>query len=338
MTLSNGHKTKAGLLALLGAATLAAATGITLASSAAQDSGNITVGLIVKDTQVPFWLEMRKQALEEAKVKHVTLIFVAGRYAGDNTTQVNAIENMITRHVNAIAVAPSESAGIVPAIRKAQAAGIPVIAVDTATEPLDVVKSFIASDSYNAGLLQGKWAYAALNGNKPVIVMMHGQLGSQVDTDRANGFLAGFGHNAKAHIVASEATGGIAGPTQTATENVLTAHPDVNVIWNIDDDGSIGAGTAASHAGLTKNILITGMDGGCPQIKALSNGAFQMDVMQFPGNEGKIAVDEMVDLANHKSVPPMVDAGEQAITDAPQVGVPSKPASWGLVHCFGSPD
>ena len=81
----------------------------------------ITIGLIVKDLQVPFWLEMRKQAMEEAKAQSVTLLFEAGRYAGDNTTQVNAIENMITRGVKAIAVAPSESAGIVPAIRKAEA-------------------------------------------------------------------------------------------------------------------------------------------------------------------------------------------------------------------------
>jgi fructose transport system substrate-binding protein len=328
-TLSTAH------LVLLASTVVAGSVAAIATPSSAQSNSKITVALIVKDTQVPFWLEMRKQAFEEAKAKNVTLIFVAGRYAGDNTTQVNAIENMITRHVNAIAVAPSESAGIVPAIRKAQAAGIPVIAVDTATDPLDVVKSFIASDSYNAGLLEGKWASAALHGKKPVIAMMHGQLGSQVDTDRANGFLMGFGPDAKQYIVASVATGGIAGPTQTATENVLTAHPDVNVIWNIDDDGSVGAGTAASHAGLSKQILITGMDGGCPQIKALSNGSFQMDVMQFPGNEGQIAVDEMIDLANHKPVPPKVDAGEKAITDSPQTGLPSEPASWGLLHCFG---
>lgn len=336
MTVSRRFRVNAaGWLTLAGMTSLAgvAASAATPANTPKEE--NITVGLIVKDTQVPFWLEMRKQAMAEAKAKNVTLLFVAGRYAGDNTTQVNAIENMITRHVNAIAVAPSESSGIVPAIRKAEAAGIPVIAVDTATSPPNVVKSFIASNSYQAGVLEGKWAYAALNGKKPVIAMMHGQLGSEVDTDRADGFLAGFGHNAKAYIVASQATGGIAGPTQTATENVLTAHPDVNVVWNIDDDGAVGAGTAAAHAGLSKQILITGMDGGCPQVKALSNGVFQMDVMQFPGNEGKIAVDEMVHLAKHQSVPATVDAGEQAITNTPEPGVPSESVSWGLSHCFG---
>ena len=325
----------AGWLVLAGTTALTGAAAFAATSLTASSDADITVGLIVKDTQVPFWLEMRKQAMEEAKAKHVTLLFAAGRYAGDNTTQVNAIENMITRHVNAIAIAPSESSGIVPTIRKAEAAGIPVIAVDTATNPADVVKSFIASDSYQAGVLEGKWAYAALEGRKPVIAMMHGQLGSEVDSDRANGFLAGFGHNAKEDIIASQATGGIAGPTQTATENVLTAHPDVNVIWNIDDDGSVGAGTAVAHAGVSKQILITGMDGGCPQVKALSEGTFQMDVMQFPGNEGKIAVDEMILLANHQSVPTKVDAGEQVITNTPEPGVPSKSASWGLAHCFG---
>jgi len=321
--------------AFVGCTTLASVLALITTTHISTAEEPITVGLIVKDLQVPFWLEMRKQAMEEAKVQNDTLIFEAGRYAGDNTTQVNAIENMITQGVKAIAVAPSESAGIVPAIRKAEAAGIPVIAVDTATDPADAVRSFIAADSYKAGVLQGKWARAALRGKTPVIAMMHGQLGSQVDTDRANGFLEGFGPEANKYIVASVATGGIADKTQTATENVLTAHPDVNVIWNIDDDGSIGAGTATAHAGLTGKILITGMDGGCPQVKALSDGAFQLDILQFPGNEGKLAVDELVKLARGQSVPPKLDAGVEAITDDPQPEVPSKPVKWGLSNCFG---
>jgi fructose transport system substrate-binding protein len=232
-------------------------------------------------------------------------------------------------------VAPSESAGIVPAIRKAEAAGIPVIAVDTATDPPDAVRSFIAADSSQAGVLQGKWAHVALKGKTPVIAMMHGQLGSQVDTDRAKGFLEGFGPDADKYVVASVATGGIAGPTQTATENVLTTHPDVNVIWNIDDDGAVGAGTAVARAGLTGKILITGMDGGCPQVKAMKAGTFQLNVLQFPGNIGKLAVDSLVKLARGESVPSKVDAGLQAITDDPQPDVPSKPVEWGLSNCFG---
>ena len=210
-----------------------------------------------------------------------------------------------------------------------------MIAVDTATDPADAVRSFIAADSFQAGILQGKWARAALRGKKPIIAMMHGQLGSQVDTDRANGFLQGFGGDAKKYVVASVATGGIAGPTQTATENVLTAHPDVNVIWNIDDDGAVGAGTAVAHAGLTGKVLITGMDGGCPQVKSLSDGVFQLDVLQFPGNEGKLAVDELVKLARGERVSAKVDAGEEAVTDDPQPDVPSKPVKWGLSNCFG---
>lgn len=328
-------KIKLRRLTLGGCTALASALACVTASHTASADEPITVGLIVKDLQVPFWLEMRKQAMEEAKAQNVTLIFEAGRYAGDNTTQVNAIENMITRGVKAIAVAPSESAGIVPAIRKAEAAGIPVIAVDTATDPADAVRSFIAADSFKAGVLQGKWAHEALKGKAPVIAMMHGQLGSQVDTDRANGFLQGFGPDANKYVAASVATGGIANATQTATENVLTAHPDINVIWNIDDDGSVGAGTAVDHAGLKGKVLITGMDGGCPQVNALSNGVFQLDVLQFPGNEGKLAVDELVKLARGQAVPAKVDAGEEAVTDDPQPDVPSKPVKWGLSHCFG---
>jgi ABC-type sugar transport system substrate-binding protein len=69
---------------LLAGATILAGLAVSAATPArAADDSNITVGLIVKDLQVPFWLDMRKQALEEAAAKHVKLLFVAGRYAGD---------------------------------------------------------------------------------------------------------------------------------------------------------------------------------------------------------------------------------------------------------------
>ncbi len=194
------------VIAVTAAVTVSACGGGSGSSGSSGGGGSaggkqLTIGFIVKNFQVPFWLTMRDAAQKEAKAKGVNLIFEAARAVGDNKTQVNDIDNFITRQVDAIAVAPNESAAIVPAIKRATAAGIPVLAVDTATDPTNVVKSFVATDSVKAGVLQGTWAKSALKGKTPVIAAMHGQIGSQVDTDRWNGFLQGFGSDAKQNVI-----------------------------------------------------------------------------------------------------------------------------------------
>jgi ABC-type sugar transport system substrate-binding protein len=68
-----------------------------------------------------------KAAADKAKVKFITL----AAEKGDLSKQLAIVEDMITRKVSAIAIAPVDSKGIAPAINKAMAAGIPVIAVDT---------------------------------------------------------------------------------------------------------------------------------------------------------------------------------------------------------------
>ncbi len=77
------------------------------------------------------------------------------------------------------------------------------------------------------------------------------------------------------------------------------------------------------------------MDGGCPQVKALAAGQFQADVLQFPSNVGRIAIDMAIKAAQKQPIPARVDTGSALVTDDPQPGVPSKSVKWGLAHCFG---
>jgi fructose transport system substrate-binding protein len=324
----NGRVVVAGLMAML---VLAACGG---GSSSSTTSKTLTIGFVVKDFQVPFWIAMRNGATQEAQKKGVNLIFEAGKTSSDNAGQTADIDDFITRHVDAIVVAPGLSAGIVPAVTRATQAGIPVIAVDTNTDPPSAVKSFIATDSVRAGLLQGQWAHAALAGKKPVIAAMHCELGSSVDTDRWNGFMQGFGSDAANNVVGSFETHGLYADTQTATENLLTAHRDVNVIWNCGDDGAQGAGKAVADAGLKGQVLITGMDGGCAAIQEVANGTFQADFMQFPVKVGILGIDNAILLAQGKQVPTRIDTGGSLVTDMPQTGVPSQNTAWGFQNCF----
>jgi fructose transport system substrate-binding protein len=294
----------------------------------------MTVALIVKTLSNPFFIAMGAAAKDEAAKKNVTLIYEAGKYDGDNATQLSMMDDLVTRGVKTIALVPNLSAGIVPAVKRAQAAGVKVLAIDTALDPADLSDSFIATDNLKAGILNGKWAKDAMGSLPAKIALLEGTPGGEVNTDRMNGFLQGFGDQARHLVVADEITNGDQGKGQTAMENILNAHPDVNLVWTVNEPAALGAATAIKARGLTGKIKIVSMDGGCRGVKGVQDGVIDSDVMQFPKKMGMTAVDFAVDVAAGKSVPKRVDTGEILITKTSTEGSGTETLAFGLANCW----
>ena len=89
------------------------------------------VGLITKTENNPFFVKMREGAETKAKELGIELRSFAGKYDGDNDSQVAAIENLISAGAKGFAIVPSDSKAIVPTIQKAKDAGLMVIVLDT---------------------------------------------------------------------------------------------------------------------------------------------------------------------------------------------------------------
>lgn len=322
-----------------GAAVLCALTSTMPVSTPAQAHparAQIIIGYLVKTLTNPYFVAMEPVAKAEAAKLGVKLVYEAGKYDGDTATQTSQIQDLVTQGAKAIVLIPSISAGIVPAVKAATAKGITVIALDTATDPASAVTAFFATDNYQAGILNGLWARKAFAGVTPKIALLEGTPGSSVNTDRMQGFLNGFGLNTmKQYVVADQITNGDQGKGQTAMENILTAHPDVNLVWTINEPAALGAATAIKAKGLAGKIKIVSMDGGCRGIKAVRDGIISTDVMQFPSKMAKLGVDYAVQAANGKKIPALIDTGEVLVTTHPQPFVPWSPVSFGLANCWG---
>ncbi|MGH6644469.1 MAG: substrate-binding domain-containing protein, partial [Bradyrhizobium sp.] len=115
--------------AALGVAVFASA--FAFASKAQADEP--IVGLVTKTEVNPFFVKMRQAAEAEAKKKGVKLIARAGKFDGDNEGQVAALEDLISAGAKGILITPNNSTGMLGIIKKARAAGILVIALDTPT-------------------------------------------------------------------------------------------------------------------------------------------------------------------------------------------------------------
>ena len=202
----------------------------------------IVVGLITKTETNPFFVKMKEGAMEAAKAKGAKLMSAAGKFDGDNATQVTAIENMVSGGAKAILITPSDTKAIVPAIKKARDAGVLVIALDTPTDPQSATDALFATDNFKAGVLIGQYAKAAMAGKPAKIATLDLAPGVTVGKLRHDGFLQGFGiKQGDASIVCSQDTQGNQAKGQTAMENCLQRAPDINVVYTINEPAAAGA-------------------------------------------------------------------------------------------------
>lgn len=322
---------------LVSALTLIALLPLSSTARAHPAKAPIIIGYIVKTLTNPFFVAMQPVAQAEATKLGVQLVYEAGKYDGDVATQTSEIDDLITRGAKAIVIIPNLSSGIVPAVKRATAKGIAVLAVDTATDPPNAVTSFIATDNYEAGILNGLWARKLFaTGSTPVIALLEGTPGSEVNTDRMEGFLVGFGISTRSkYVVADQITNGDQAKGQTAMENVLTAHPNVNLVWTVNEPAALGASVAVKAKGLSGKIKIVSMDGGCRGIRGVQSGAIDTDVMQFPRQMAKLGIDYGYKAAMGQKIPARIDTGEILVTANPQQYVAFSPVSFGLANCWG---
>src|SRR5690606_27762193 len=153
----------------------------------------VKIGLVTKTDSNPFFVKMRESAKESAEANGAELIALAGEFDGDNEGQVAAIENLDSQGEQGIMITPNSSTGILAAIKQARDQGVIVDALDHATDPEDAVDATFATDNFAAGVAQGAWVKASLDGAEPQILMLDGTPGGTVDTFRHDGFLEGFG-------------------------------------------------------------------------------------------------------------------------------------------------
>jgi fructose transport system substrate-binding protein len=300
-------------------------------------SGTVKVGLITKTDTNPFFVKMRQGAQRAAKADGVKLITAAGKFDEDNASQVTAIENMVAAGVKGILITPADSKAIVPAIQKARAKGVLVIALDTPTEPQSAADALFATDNFKAGELIGTYAKSAMAGKRARIATLDLAPGVSVGVLRHNGFLKGFGiKEGDPSIVCSQDTSGDQAKGQAAMETCLQKAPSINLVYTINEPAALGAHTALKAKGRAKDVLVVSVDGGCTGTRAVKNGIIAATSQQYPLKMAKRGVDAVAQYAKtKKKVSGYTDTGVTLITDKPQKGVASKDTTFGLANCWG---
>jgi ribose transport system substrate-binding protein len=218
------------------------------------------------------------------------------------------VEDMITRKVNAIAIAPVDSKGIAPAVNKALAAGIPVIAVDTGISGAKIT-SYVATDNIKAAMVQGNWAAEQIKDGDTVIYIT-GDLGQSTGQERKKGFLDGLNAKRKGVKVVEVSTTWDQTMAQNGVEAALRANPGAKVIACAWDGGALGAKAALMAAGKKAgDVKIAGFDGSPGGLDMMKQGWQQANAAQMLAKIGQVGVETAIAAAQGKKVSARIDTG-----------------------------
>lgn len=258
-----------------------------------------TVGLAVANLQADFFNQIKQSVLAEGKRSGVTVITVDAH--GDSSAQVSQIQDLITRHVDAIIYIPAGASAAAVPVKAAKRAGIPVVTVDRNPEsaPGD---SFIATDSIAAARTLGDYV-ARITDGKGAVAMILGQVGTTPQIERSKGFSEALAQYPELKIVAQQASKMWAQDEGfSITQDILQRNPGIDVIFGQADGLALGAAQAAKVAG--KKMIVVGFDGDAAALKALKAGKFDATMTQQTQYMGRLALRSAIDLANGLFVPP----------------------------------
>jgi ABC-type sugar transport system substrate-binding protein len=242
----------------------------------------------------------------EAAAKGLDLVVVSCEM--EATKQASQIEDFIARHVSAILAAPCDSAAVVPALAGAERAGIPVFTADISAAGGKVV-SHVASDNVQGGRLAAQ-ALAGYMGGKGEVLIIDQPTVASVQ-DRVKGFEEGLKAFPDITVVAKLSAEGQRSKAVQIMEDALQAHPKLTGVFAINDNCALGAVGVIETAG-RKDISVVGYDASDEAQQAIrSGGPLKADVVQYPQQIGKAAIDVIADYLAGQPVPALkaVDVG-----------------------------
>jgi fructose transport system substrate-binding protein len=344
------------------AASQSAASSSAPSTSASASGQAVGVSLILKTLTNPYFVTMKNDAEADAAKDGVKLTVAAGSSDGDTQTQISAIDNAISAGDKGILITTNGNA-VNAALGQAEKAGLFVIALDTAPSPPSVADITYATDNTAAGKLDGQYAAATLGG-KPAVIAMLDLFNNQVvsvDIDRDHGFLEGMGINpgnpnengqeaktgtytggGKYTIACHQPTQGAIDGGRTAMEDCLSANPNINVVYAINEPAAEGAYAAIKAAGKTSAIKVFAIDGSCAGLKLVGSGEFTADAVQYPGKMAVLGMQAIASLARGGTKPTVsnglsfYNTGTALVAANSVSGVTSETPAAGASGCWGS--
>lgn len=274
----------------------------------------LVVGYVTKSATNQGWVLINRGAQDAANEAQVTLLVGGPSAQGALAGQIDAIGRVIAEGAKVVALAPIDSAGVVPIVRRASAGGTPFVAVDTAIDDPALAKSYVATDNLAAARAQAEWVANTI-GDADEVILVNGSLAQSTGRDRRQGFLDRLKELKPQAMVHEVRTEWNAEEARAGVERAMRAHPKVTAIVNAWDDGTLGTVAALQSLNVPKGqVRVIGFDGAPNALLLLKAGWVHADVAQMLYRQGYEGIRAAVAVARGEAVPPRIDTGFEVVT------------------------
>lgn len=185
-----------------------------------------------------------------------------GNSAGALDKEISLLDTYTAQKMDAIVIAPYNMKSSIAGLQKAHDAGIKIVTYDSSIEA-DFPVSNIKSDQDNLGATTGgeavKYIHEKMGDKAKVAIISYISLLPEPAGQRTKGFEDTVKRLPGVEIVAKQ-DAWMAEKAVGVVESILTAHPDVNVIWAANEGGTVGAVTAVRNAGKAGKVVVFGTD------------------------------------------------------------------------------
>jgi simple sugar transport system substrate-binding protein/ribose transport system substrate-binding protein len=277
------------------------------AAKAPETSKELTIaGVVFQDDQ---FMKSMVQGYEDAGAKYGIKVVTANTN-NDQAKEAELIQTYIAQAVNGIAIAPLSQDASIPNLKDAASKGIQVAItnMNLTGDPSFLAGGYTSDDATNGkivGTNAAEFIKANIKGDVNVAQVDFNHQIPEQSKARWSGFYAGLDEAGVKYNKVAAVSANMQDDALAKVTDMLTAHPEINVIWACNDGGTIGAAMAVQQAGLAGKVFVFGYDGGDQQTSMILSADHILVgvVSQDPYTQGYKAVESLALTLQGKSNP-----------------------------------
>lgn len=301
-------------------ALLGATCALTLLPAIAAAGDKPVIGVAVADQKSLFYIS----AVDGMKAAAEDLGYELNVQSANNNSrqQIDQVNNLLVQQIGVLIFTSQDSTAAAAGVRAANRAGVPVIAVDQRPESGEgELVTYIATDSVKAARELCTWMFEQMGGEGEIAIL-RGVLGSTAQLQRTQGCNEALANYPGIKVVAEQTANWDENEAFRATQNILTANPDLDAVFAESDAMSLGAAKAARQAGRS-DLISVGIDGFPTQLTAIRDGLTQATMAQVPYKMGYMAVEQAVQIleGNGADIPELQYQDAVLVTGESVLGV-----------------
>jgi ABC-type sugar transport system substrate-binding protein len=280
------------------------------ASSNNAEQRQLTVGVSFETLQTEYWVDSIEKIKAELKKKNATVLEAIAD--GDANRQFEQVNNFITQKVDGIIIAPKDAKTVIPIIKAANQANIPIVLYNRPPDKTDAKSVTVVADnrSITKDTVDYMCQLAKKSGKKHKGLILIGDLGDINAIERRDGFEDAIKNCSDVvEVVSRVPTEWNQEKAQQGLTNALQINPDISFIFTSSDFLFPSIVSALKSAGKYKkvnedgHVILGGFDGDATAYRMLEEGYLDADGVQDLDFESQAVVNALIDLINKKNVP-----------------------------------